>query len=161
MARIGFLSLFNNLPILGNRIDQKMVSAVELKPPDNVGGVFNVAGFFEGFKRNALRIVETVERADDNESGVGLPLKVFELANNFINSLFGRNVGVFDRNDLKIVKNEDRSFIFAEWTKFKNQVVDVVFLKFEDVKVKIGRFKLGNNVLKVGRCIAAPNTGRS
>ena len=119
-----------------------------MKSPNDIGRILNVAGFFEGFKGNALGIVETIKRADDNESGVGLPLKVFKLANNLVNSLFGRNVGVFDRNDLKVVKDENWSFIFAEWTELKNEVVDVVFLKFKDVKVKVGRFKLGNNVLK-------------
>ena len=108
-----------------------------------------------------MRIVEAVERTDDDESRVSLALKVFKLANNLINGLLGRDVGVFERNDLKIVENKDRSFIFAERTKFKKQVVDVVFLKFEDVKVKVGRFEVRNNVLKSRRCIAATNTGRS
>ena len=90
-----------------------------------------------------------------------MALKVFKFANNLINGLLGRDVGVFERNDLKIVENEDRSFIFAERTKFKNQVVDVVFLKFKNVKVKVGRFKAGNNILKRVRSITAPNTGGS
>ena len=90
-----------------------------------------------------------------------MALKVFKFANNLINGLLRRNIGIFDGNDLKIVENKDRRFIFEEWTKFKNQVVDVVFLKFKNVKVKVGRFKAGNNILKRVRSITAPNTGGS
>ena len=137
-----------------------MVSAVELEPPDDISRIFNVAGFLERFKGNFLGIVLTIERADDDKGRVGLPLKVFELANDFINSLFRRDVGRFYRNNLKIIKDKNRSFIFAERTKAKNKVVDVVFLKFENVKVKVGRFKVGNNIVKSWGVVAAPNTGR-
>ena len=90
-----------------------------------------------------------------------MALEVFKLADNLINGLFGRNVGVFDGNDLKIVKNENRSSIFAKRTKFKNQVVDVMFLKFKNVKVKIGRFKLFQDLVKSWGMVATTNTGRS
>ena len=132
-----------------------------MKTPNDVGRVFNVAGFFEGFKGNTLGIVETIKRADDDESGVGLSLEVFKLANNLVNSLLGGNIGNFDRNDLKVVKNENGSFIFAKSAELKNKVVDVVFLKFKNVKIEVGRFKLGNNVLKRWRSITAANTGGS
>ena len=89
-----------------------------------------------------------------------MALKVFKFANNRINGLFGRNVGVFDGNDLKIVKNENRSSIFAKRTKFKNQVVDVMFLKFKNVKVKIGRFKLFQDLVQIWGMVATKNTGR-
>lgn len=161
LTRVSFFSLVDNVAIFGNSAVEKFVGTIKLQAPDNVGGILNVAGFFEGFKRNALSIVKTVERADDDESGVGLALKVFKFANNLVNSLLRRNIRIFDRDDLKVVKNEDRSFIFTKGTKFKNQVVDVVFLKFKNVKVKAGRFEVGNNILKRWRGIAAPNTGRS
>ena len=138
-----------------------MVSAVELEPPDIISRIFNVAGFLERFKRNFLGIVLPVERADDDKGRVSLTLKVFELANDFINSLFRREVGSFNRNNLKIIKDKNRGFILTERSKKKNKVVDVVFLKFKDVKVKVGRFKVGNNIVKSGGVVAASDTGRS
>lgn len=102
----------------------------------------------------------TVERADDDKCRVGLPLKIFKLANNVINGLIGRKIGRFDRHNLKIVKDKNRSCIFAKWTKLKNEVVDVVFLKFEDVEVKVGRFKIGNNIGESRKTAENVKTGR-
>ena len=138
-----------------------MVSAEKLKHPDNISRIFNVAGFLERFKRNFLRIVLSVERADDDKGRVSKALKVFELANDFINSLFRREVGRFNWNDLKIIKDKNRGFILAKRKKKKNKVVDVVFLKFKNVKVKVGRFKVGKNIVKSGGVVAASDTGRS
>ena len=142
LSGIGFFGFIDNVAIFGNSTVKKFIGTIKLKTPNNVGGILNVAGFFEGFKRNTLGIVETIKRADDDESGVGLSLEVFKLANNLVNSLLGGNIEIFDGNDLKIVKNKDGSFIFAEWTELKNEVVDVVFLKFKDVKVKVGRLTI-------------------
>ncbi len=71
-----------------------------------------------------------------------MALKVFKFANNLINGLLRRNIGIFDGDDLKVIEHENGSFILTKRTEFKNQVVDVVFLKFEDVKVKVGRFEV-------------------
>lgn len=68
LAWVSFFSLVDNVAIFGNRAGEKFIGAVELKPPNNVGGILNIAGFFEGFKRNALGIVEAIKRAYDDES---------------------------------------------------------------------------------------------
>ena len=59
-----------------------------MKSPDNVGRVFNVARLLETLKRNLLVIIDAVKRADDNEGGVGLALKSFELMNNVVDTCF-------------------------------------------------------------------------
>ena len=68
VTRVSFFSIVDNVAILGNSTVKQFVGAVELQAPNDIGGVFDIAGFFEGFKGNFLRIVEAVERADDDES---------------------------------------------------------------------------------------------
>ena len=64
-----------------------------------------------------MSVVCTVERTDDNESGVGIALELFKLANGVIDAEFGRFLA--GRNDLKIVKTDNRSFSFVETKRFE------------------------------------------
>ena len=68
MTRVGFFGIVDNVAIFGNSTVEKFIGTIKLQAPNDIGGVFDIAGFFEGFKGNFLRIVEAVERADDDES---------------------------------------------------------------------------------------------
>ena len=119
VTRVRVFSLFDDFAIFRDSPVAQIVGNEKLKSPNNVSGVFNIARFFEGFKGDRLRIVSAVERADDNESGVSVALKVFKFANNVINSLFCGSILKVGRNNLEVVKNNDRSFIDAKFFKFK------------------------------------------
>jgi len=119
------------------RVDDK-----ELKSPDDIGSVFDVAGFLEGFKGNSLGVVGTVERADDEESSVSVALKFFKLADRIINAEFGRIATGGD--DLKIIKTNDGSFGFvkAKRTKKSKKLINGFVLKFKnaEIKLRVGEF---------------------
>lgn len=54
LTGIIFFSLVDNVAILGNSPVKKFVGTIELKTPNDISGVFDISGFFEGFKGNAL-----------------------------------------------------------------------------------------------------------
>ena len=102
---------------IGNVAGIDRVKNEKLQRPDDISGVFNVAGFFEAVERNGLDIIVAVERADDEEGGVGVALEFFEFANRVVNAKFSRILG--RRNNLKIVKTNDRSFLFIRAERFE------------------------------------------
>ena len=55
-----------------DRIDDE-----ELKSPDDIGSVFDIAGFFEALEGNGLCVIITVERTDDDKSGISVALEFF------------------------------------------------------------------------------------
>ncbi len=92
-----------------------------MESPDDIGGVFDIAGFLEGFKGNVLVIVIAIKRADDDKSGIGITLKRFEFVNDVVNT---RLVGdklffVGRRNNLEIVETNDGGLIFIVAERFE------------------------------------------
>ena len=81
------------------RID--MIKDVELQSPDNISGILDIARLLETLERNRLRVIDTIETADNDESGIGVALKFFELTNGVIDTEFGGFARSGD--DLKVV----------------------------------------------------------
>ena len=86
LSRLKFFGVVNLLAEVGEIAGTEMIEDVKLKSPDNVGGVLDVAAFLEALEGNGLHVVLAVERADDEEGGVSVALKFFELANGIINA---------------------------------------------------------------------------
>ena len=107
-----------------------------MKSPDDVGGVFNIAGFFEAVERNGLDIVVAVERTDDDKSRISVALKFFE-------------------NDRSLL------FIKAEGFKQEKQVVNRFVLKLQDLQVGLRASDLVNDEIKISRPSPATNIGGS
>ena len=61
-----------------------------MKSPDDIGSVFDIAGFFEALEGNGLCVIITVERTDDDKSGIGVALEFFKLTDGIINAEFSR-----------------------------------------------------------------------
>ena len=102
---VNFLSSFRNV----KRVDR--IESEELKSPNDISGILNVAGLLETLERNRLNVVLAIERADDNEGGIGVTLKLFKLANRIINTELGR---IFRRrNDLEIIETNNGSMFFV------------------------------------------------
>ena len=102
---------------IGNVAGIDRVKNEKLQSPNDISGVFNVAGFLEAVERNGLDIVVAVERADDEKGRVGVALKFLKLTDRIINAEFS---GIFGRgDDLKVVKANDRSFLFIRAERFK------------------------------------------
>ena len=134
------LLLFSFVDFLSSVVDVKRVNRVdneELKSPNDIGSVFDVAGFLEGFKGNSLRVVGTVERADDEESSVSVALEFFKLADGIINTEFGRIAT--GGNDLKIIKTNNGSFGFvkAKRTKKSKKLINGFVLKLKNAEIKL------------------------
>lgn len=86
LPRLLFFGVVNLFAKVGEVSWTKMIEDVKLKSPYNVGGVLDVAAFLEALEGNGLHVVLAVERADDEEGGVSVALKFFELANGIINA---------------------------------------------------------------------------
>ena len=112
LARLILFSVVNFFASVGNiHAAFNFIHDVELKSPNNVRRIFDSAGLFETLEGNGLIIVGTIERADDDEGGVGIALKFFEFADSIVNAEF--NVVNAVGNNLEIVDANDRGFIFA------------------------------------------------
>ena len=136
LTRLNFFSVVDFFAGLRNicaALD--LIHDVELQSPNDIGRIFNAAGFFKTLERNGLIIVGAIERADDNEGGIGVALKFFEFADGIVYSEF--DIIFMMRNDLKIIEADNRSFAFAvaERTKKVKQVVNRFVLKFNDLEV--------------------------
>ena len=93
MAGLNFFSVVDFFAgVRDVRATFNLIENIELKPPDNVSGIFNVAGLLERFKRNGICVIGTIEGGYDDEGGIGIALKDFEFANSVINAVF---YGVF------------------------------------------------------------------
>ena len=62
------------------------VHYVELKSPDDIGGILNVARLLKTLERNGLRVVHAIETADDDKGRIRIALKFLELADRIINA---------------------------------------------------------------------------
>ena len=103
-SKVNFFASLRNICAAFN-----LIHNVKLQSPNNVGGVFNTAGFFKTLERNGLIIVGAIERADDNEGGISVTLKFFEFANRIVDAEF--NLILVMRNNLKIVKANNGGFL--------------------------------------------------
>lgn len=103
-----FFSLVNFFTHIGNAESIfELIQNVKLQAPNNVGGIFDISRLLETLKRNGVAVICAIERADDDESGVGFALKNFEFANCIINAVF--RLFFRGRDDLQIVdKNYGR-----------------------------------------------------
>lgn len=109
MSRLAFFGVVDFLTGLGNICAAfNLVHDEELQSPNDISGVFDTARLFETLEGNRLVVVGTVEGTDDDEGSVGVALKFFEFTNGIVNAEF--DVVLVMRNDLKIVKANDRSF---------------------------------------------------
>ena len=90
MARLLLFGFVDFLPSVRDveRVDR--IDDEELKSPDDIGSVFDIAGFFEALEGNGLCVIITVERADDDKSGISVALEFFELANGIVDAKFSR-----------------------------------------------------------------------
>ena len=125
MTRLNFFSVINSLASLRNiRAAFNLIQDVELQSPNDIGRIFNAARLFETLERNGLIVVGAIEGTDDDEGGVGVALEIFEFANSVIDAEF--DIVLVMRNNLKIVKADDRSFfrLKAKGANTVEQVVD-------------------------------------
>ena len=87
MSRLLFLSRLDSLTKVSQVIEPfKVIHKVKLEPPNNIGGVLDIATLLETLKGNGLSVVEPIETADNDKGGVGVALELFELANGIINA---------------------------------------------------------------------------
>ena len=77
LPRLLFFSVVDLLAQVGEIGGAQMIEDVELKSPDDVGGVLDVARFLEALEGNGLHVVLPIETADDETGGVGVALKFF------------------------------------------------------------------------------------
>ena len=63
---LGFVDFLSSVRDV-ERIDR--IDDEELESPDDIGSVFDIAGFFEALEGNGLCIVIAVETADDDKIG--------------------------------------------------------------------------------------------
>ncbi len=117
LSRLKLFGFVNTLARVAYIAGIDRVENEELKSPDDIGGVFNVARFFEAAERDGLDIIVAVERADDDKSRVSIALKFLKLTDRIINAEFSRILG--RGNNLKIVKADDRSFLLNRAERFK------------------------------------------
>ena len=137
------------------RVDR--IDGEELKSPDDVGSVFDVAALLEALEGNGLRVVGAIETADNDESCICVALKFLKLANGIIDAEFGRVLA--GGSDLEIVKADDRSFLFIEAKRFKasKQFINGFVLQFQNLQVGLRISNLVNDAIELGRPRAAPN----
>ena len=92
LTRLLFFSVVDLLAEVGEIAWTEMVENIELKSPDNVGGIFDVARLLETLEGDGANVVVAVEAADDEKSSIGVALELFKLANRIVNAELG---GVF------------------------------------------------------------------
>ena len=162
MTRLAFFSVVDFLTGLGNICPAfNFVHDEKLQSPNNVSGIFNTARLFETLEGNGLIVVGTVEGTDDDESGIGVALEFFKFANSVVNAEF--DVVLVMRNDLKVVKADDRSFfrLNTERTNTVEQVVNGFVLKFDDLKIEFRISDFCNDRIERVRPSPASNIGGS
>ena len=88
LARLLLFGVVDFFPSVGDveRVDG--VDDEELKSPDDIGGIFDVARFFETLEGNGFGVVVAIERRNDEEGRIGITLKFFEFANGIIDAKF-------------------------------------------------------------------------
>ena len=111
LTRLLFFSFIDFLAIFRSVERVERVEYIELQSPNDIGGIFDIAGFFEALERNGMGVIGAVEGANDDKGGIGVALKFLELANGIINAEFGRFAGRGD--DLKVIETDDGSFSFV------------------------------------------------
>ena len=119
LARLLFFGFVDFLPSVRDveRVDR--INNEELQSPDDIGGIFDVAGFFEALEGDGLCVIVAIETADDDKSSVGVALEFFELANGIVDAKFSR---IFrGRDDLKIIETNDGSFSFVVAERFEKR----------------------------------------
>ena len=90
LPRLSFLGIVDTFASFGNVVVAfERVHNVELKSPNDIGGVLNVARFLEALERDRLRVVRPIETADDDEGRIGVALKLLKLADGIINTELG------------------------------------------------------------------------
>ena len=98
------LLLFGFVDFLSSVRDVERVGIIddeELKSPNDIGSVFDIARFFKALEGNGLCVIIAVERTDDDKSRISVALKFFELANGIVDAEFS---GIFrGGDDLKII----------------------------------------------------------
>ena len=113
LARLLFFRLIDFLAQFGQVIEVlQLVHKVELESPNDVSGVLDIAALLETLEGNGLRVIHPVETTDNDESGVGVALEFFQLANGVVNAqlrCFARR-----RNNLQVVKANNRRTAFLE-----------------------------------------------
>ena len=116
------LLLFGFVDFLSSLRDVERVSIIddeELKSPNDIGSVFDIATLFEALEGNGLCVIIAVERTDDDKSGIGVALEFFKLTHGIINAKFCRFLA--RRNNLKIIETNDGSFGFVVTERFEKR----------------------------------------
>ena len=108
---IDFLAIFRSV----ERVER--VEYIELQSPDNISGIFDIPRLLEALEGNGVSVIGAIERADDDEGGIGVALKLLELANGIVNAELGGIAG--SRNDLKVIEADDGSFGFVRAERAK------------------------------------------
>lgn len=109
--RVDFFTRVGNVAGVNGVQDEK------LQNPDDIGGVFYIAGLLETLERSRLRVVCPIERADDDKSGIGIALEFLKLANGVVDT----ELGGFARSgdDLEVIEANDRGFGFIGTMRLK------------------------------------------
>ena len=97
----------------------------ELQAPDNVGGIFNVAGFLERLKRNFGIVIGAIQTADNNESGICSA----SAGKNFVKNVIESGFCIFGitRQKLQVVNGDNgRLMEFgADFINVRNEGVNI------------------------------------
>ena len=119
LARLLLFGFVDFLPSVRDveRVDR--IDDEELKSPDDIGSVFDIARFFEALEGNGFCVIVAVETAYDDKSGVGIALEFFKLANGIVDAEFSRIFG--GRDDLKIIETNDGGFGFVVAERFEKR----------------------------------------
>ena len=88
-------------------------------------------------------------------------MELFKFANRVIDAEFGRFLA--GRNDLKIIKADDRSFLLVKAKRLEanKQFINVFVLQFQDLQIGLRVSDFAYNVVKLRRPRAAPNISGS
>ena len=137
------------------------VEDIKLKSPDDIGSVFDIARLLEAFEGDALSVTGAIKTADDDESGIGISLELFKLANGVINAKFGRFLA--GRNNLEIVKADDRCLLSVEAKRLEanEKLINRFVLHFQDLQIGLRVSDFVNDAIELSRPEAAPNISGS
>ena len=157
LARLFLFSDVDFFPRVGDIVRIDRVEDIKLQSPNDISGIFYVAGFFKTLEGNALSVVSAIETAYDNESGVGVALEFFKLANGIINAKFCRFLA--RRNNLEIVKADDRSLLLVQAKRFETnkKFINGFVLQFQNLQISLRASDFANNAIKLSRPRATSN----
>ena len=164
LTRLNFFSVvefFSNGGNIGAVFDR--VGDEELKSPNDVCGVFDIAGFLERFKGDLRIVIDAIERTDYDEGSISVALEGFEFVNNVINASFvgGKFKVVRRRDNLKVVNANNGRFVFVIAVRSQNtqEIINGLIAQFNQIDFVRSVCNVAENFLQIYRLSANANIG--